>query len=118
MGRLDEAAETVQSSIDMSSQIGEQRLLGWLTSLHAIIYADLGEMETARELAELGLEKNRDLGQVVMQSWSINVLAHVLRGEVENQRILDLCKKLGRRSTRPIMSSQGYIWGSRISLLF
>jgi tetratricopeptide (TPR) repeat protein len=69
--------------------------LGWLTTLQAIIYADLGELETARELAERSLEMNTNLGQVILESWSINALAYVSKDELEGQRILDLCKKLG-----------------------
>jgi len=38
---------------------------------------------------------NTNLGQVILESWSINALAYVSKDELEGQCILDLCKKLG-----------------------
>lgn len=94
MGRLQEAKETTLSSIEISQQIGEYRLLGWLTSLMGFIYADLGEVDSAREYAERGYEINRELSQVILESWSIGALAQVTVDREGKQHILDLCSDL------------------------
>jgi tetratricopeptide (TPR) repeat protein len=96
-GKLAEAEETARMSIETAEQIGEGRLVGWLTSLLSLIVADRGELEQSRDLAERGLQINQELGQVILESWSVNALGNLASNKAECARVLDLCESLTNR---------------------
>jgi class 3 adenylate cyclase/tetratricopeptide (TPR) repeat protein len=71
-GELRAARKVAQSALDLCGQIGEVRLATWLDPVIAIIAADLGDVDGAREHAKRGWARAQELDQLVLSIWAIH----------------------------------------------
>ncbi|HQR10772.1 MAG TPA: AAA family ATPase [Casimicrobiaceae bacterium] len=75
-GLLRDARTTALESLELTSRIGEGRLATWLEPVLAVIAADLGDADAAREHAERGWARAQELGQLVLVAWSLHASGH------------------------------------------
>jgi tetratricopeptide (TPR) repeat protein len=82
-GDLADALAAGLSGLSLCEQIGESRLATWLEPCTALIYADQGNDEAARAMAERGWASARQLDQLLLSAWSMHAVGYaaLLRGE-------------------------------------
>ena len=82
-GELAAGLNASQAALELSEQIGEDRLATWLCSMTAVVTADLGDDEAAQAYAERGWARAQKLGQLVLSAWALNALgiAAMQRGD-------------------------------------
>lgn len=93
LGRLEEALEASQSSLDLTEQIGEHRLATWIIPLLSMIQADLDADEAAELLAHEGIKKADELDQVVLQCWSRYAYIKLLVKQSKWEEALQMCEE-------------------------
>lgn len=83
-GDLTAARDAAQVSLELAERIGEGRLATWIDPLLTLIVTDLGETETARQLAQRSVVRGEHLGQIVLYSWALHAMGYfeMYRGEV------------------------------------
>ena len=75
-GLLAEARAEALSTLKLSEQIGEKRLLTWLDPALAMVAADLGDDDAAALHGARGWERARALEQVALTGWALIALWH------------------------------------------
>ena len=71
-GALAEGRKETEEALALCEEIGEIRLAAWLAPLAAMIYADQGDHEAARTIAERNLERVGDLEQMLLTAWALH----------------------------------------------
>jgi tetratricopeptide (TPR) repeat protein len=84
-GELAAARTAVDEALELSEQIGEERLATWLGPMAAIIAADMGDDDAATSHANRAWTRAQELGQLVLTAWAQNALgvAALRRGDVD-----------------------------------
>jgi tetratricopeptide (TPR) repeat protein len=93
LGKLAEALDVSQSSLDLVEQIGENRLATWIIPLLSMIQADLDADEAAELLAHEGIKKADELDQVVLQCWSRYAYIKLLVKQSKWEEALQICEQ-------------------------
>jgi tetratricopeptide (TPR) repeat protein len=83
-GELAAARDAGLESLALCEQIGEERLATWVDAAIGLALADLGDDEGAREHAERGGRRARELNQRVLSAWTLNAIGYaaVQRGDI------------------------------------
>ncbi len=75
-GELVAGRATAVAALELCEQIGENRLATWIVPMMAMLEADLGNDDAARETAERGWARAQQLGQLVLSAWALNAAGY------------------------------------------
>ena len=83
-GELGAAHAAASTAIELCERIGEVRLATWLVPAKALVEADMGDEQAARESAEEGWTLAKQLDQRVLSAWALHAAGYAAmrRGDI------------------------------------
>lgn len=108
-GKLVESIVHLEQARHQWQLIGNAKELSWVINNLAMTYANMGQIDRARELFSLALSKARDSEYRRIEAFALDSLADIEREEGNPagavklyQQALDICKDLGEMSLRTL----------------